>query len=174
MILKRIFHPIILKCTSLQLIFFLPILLFFSPNSFELLRKEYQIILKNNFDKIFNSKITYQNQINIILHLLKDCSGKEIGRLFGISGSSIRTYRNRFLKGNNRKNGRPPILNKTHFEGLKIYITSAFHQAGFYLEENINIVRVNIKYARAVREINHIPSKNIINGKQTVEIPSFS
>ena len=45
-----------------------------------------------------------------------------------------------------------------------------------YLEEknNINIVRVNIKYARAVREINHIPSKNIINGKQTVEIPSFS
>ena len=68
------------------------------------------------------------------------------------------------------------IVNSWKKATLPCNITSAFHQAGFYLEEknNINIVRVNIKHARAVREINHIPSKNIINGKQTVEIPGFS
>ena len=33
-----------------------PPIKFFSPNSFELLRKEYQIILKNNFEKFLIAK----------------------------------------------------------------------------------------------------------------------
>ena len=68
------------------------------------------------------------------------------------------------------------IVNSWRKATLPDNVVSAFHQSGIYIETNSNAsrARASIEYARAVRGIDHQPSRNIlISSSKTIKLKHF-
>lgn len=86
----------------------------FNEEAFEKLPSNAQLVLKENFEALFQSDLTYQEQIYLTIQLIHldpdiNCSLSAIGNLFGISKGAISTHKQRMMH-NKQPHGRPKTL----------------------------------------------------------------
>ena len=99
---------------------------------FEKLNNECQQILVSHHDEIFNSSLTYQAQVYLVIRLLYEPGNDSkygptaIGRLFGVERGTISSHIKRMKEEKHEKVGRPPILNETETDFLVVFVRESY------------------------------------------------
>ena len=103
----------------------------FHAEAVQNLTTEKQNILTEHSEELFNSNLTYQEQIELVISLIYDPKGGNkagpttLGMLFGISKGSMNTHIKRMQAGH-KAVGRPSILTREHLELISYHINKKF------------------------------------------------
>lgn len=106
----------------------------FNEESFNQLPKDAQRILKENHDNIFNSNLTYQEQIEFVIKAIhspdrtKKTGQTAIGRLFNVTKGAIHSHLTRMNSERRSVVGRPPLLNEEEQQMIIDYVFQCYDE----------------------------------------------